>query len=174
MADETSESKQAQQSSRGEWLRFGILVVILIGVVGVVALSRPLIFGRIVPAVMVGGEKAAAEPEAYPAPAEAPAEAAPSEASPAAAGDNEVFIPAAASGSTEAAPVGGDEEEGATVETAVPPADPTPVIYTVQAGDTLLKISRQFNVDVNTLMAANNIGNADFIYVGQELVIPAK
>jgi LysM repeat protein len=172
MADETSESTQEQaaqpqQSGRGEWIKFGILVVILIGVVGVVALSRPLIFGRIVPAVMGGDAEPAAEPEASP-----------SEAYPAAAGDNELFIPAAASGS-EGTPVdvpeSGEEDGGETAVSPTEPAPaPTPIIYTVQTGDTLLKISRQFNVDVNALMAANNIGNADVIYIGQELTIPAK
>jgi LysM repeat protein len=44
--------------------------------------------------------------------------------------------------------------------------------YTIQRGDTLSAIARRYNVDVNTLAAANSIFNVDVIYAGQVLVIP--
>lgn len=47
--------------------------------------------------------------------------------------------------------------------------------YTVKAGDTLSKISKEFYGDANKYMdiaKANNIDNPDKINVGQELVIP--
>ena len=45
--------------------------------------------------------------------------------------------------------------------------------YVVQPGDTLFLISLKFNVDMSTIMAANNIANANFVYVGEQLVIPS-
>jgi LysM repeat protein len=45
--------------------------------------------------------------------------------------------------------------------------------YTVQRGDTLLRIATRYNVTVSALMAANQLANADRIYVGQSLIIPA-
>jgi len=44
--------------------------------------------------------------------------------------------------------------------------------YTVQAGDTLGKIARAFQVTVNRLIILNEIYNADQIEVGQVLIIP--
>ncbi|MCC6972887.1 MAG: LysM peptidoglycan-binding domain-containing protein [Anaerolineae bacterium] len=44
--------------------------------------------------------------------------------------------------------------------------------YTVQAGDTLNKIARRYNLTLAALMGANGIVNADLISVGQVLVIP--
>jgi LysM repeat protein len=44
--------------------------------------------------------------------------------------------------------------------------------YTVQSGDTLLKIARKFGLTVQQLQTANKIANPDRIYPGQVLVIP--
>jgi LysM repeat protein len=53
-------------------------------------------------------------------------------------------------------------------------AGTTQVEYVVALGDTLAKIARRFDVTVQNLMAANpNIKNADRVYVGQKLIIPA-
>src|SRR5205814_10147909 len=43
----------------------------------------------------------------------------------------------------------------------------------VQRGEELGLISKKFNVAVSDIMALNNIQNADQIYPGQKLVIPA-
>jgi LysM repeat protein len=48
-----------------------------------------------------------------------------------------------------------------------------PTQYTIQAGDTLTKISSQFGVTVNDIMRANNIVDANYIQTGQVLIIPA-
>jgi lysozyme len=45
--------------------------------------------------------------------------------------------------------------------------------YTVQSGDTLSDIARQFNVSVNQLVAANSLSNPNLIAVGQVLNIPS-
>jgi LysM repeat protein len=45
--------------------------------------------------------------------------------------------------------------------------------YTVQPGDNLFRISLRFGVSVAAIAQANNIGNANLIFVGQVLQIPA-
>jgi LysM repeat protein len=44
--------------------------------------------------------------------------------------------------------------------------------YTVQRGDTLSVIAARFGTTVQALVEANGLANADFVYVGQRLVIP--
>jgi hypothetical protein len=44
--------------------------------------------------------------------------------------------------------------------------------YAVKSGDTLWKISQQFGTTVTAIVQANNIANANLIYVGQRLTIP--
>jgi LysM repeat protein len=61
--------------------------------------------------------------------------------------------------------------------TAVPTAAPAPAsqrTYTVQPGDTLLSIARDFNTTVTAIVEANNLTpqQADSLRVGQKLVIP--
>ena len=50
------------------------------------------------------------------------------------------------------------------------------VIYTVQPGDTLWEIGKQFNISVGDLARQNRITDANRIYVGQRLRIttPAR
>jgi LysM repeat protein len=62
--------------------------------------------------------------------------------------------------------------------TVIPPtpaatANPTSTSYNVQAGDTLYKISRRYNVEVNALRTANNL-LSDTIYIGQTLLLPTS
>ena len=52
---------------------------------------------------------------------------------------------------------------------------PAPVQHTVHVvapGETLGYICNLYGVDINTLAHANNIANVNFIYVGQEILIP--
>lgn len=44
-------------------------------------------------------------------------------------------------------------------------------IHIVEAGETLSEIARQYNTDVATLLALNNLSNANLVYVGQQLVV---
>lgn len=60
-----------------------------------------------------------------------------------------------------------------------PPAPPPPerpastdLLYTIEQGDTLYSISRQFGISVDTLIEVNNISNPDVIRAGDTLVIP--
>ena len=45
-------------------------------------------------------------------------------------------------------------------------------VYVVQRGDSLSSIAARFGVDLNTLMAVNNITNPNQLAAGQQLVIP--
>ena len=60
--------------------------------------------------------------------------------------------------------------------TATPSATPTPQLrqHVVQAGDALLDIAEQYEVDLRALLAANDISNADVLYVGQVLTVPSS
>ena len=172
----------ASHEHRNQWIFFGILAGILFGVVLTIAVLRPLIFDRIVPAVM-GDFLPADVNEAAPTEDQAAEEAAASEenddAEDAESGENEVFIPAASGGNStaaeETAPVEEAVNETGEGETAVTsePA-PEPVTHTVQRGDNLTKIAQQYGVSVPDIMAANNLPNADYISVGQILIIPTN
>ena len=59
----------------------------------------------------------------------------------------------------------------AAVEEAAEPEAEVPS-HTVQAGDTLGRISAQFDVSVDDIMAANGLDNPNFLQVGQVLIIP--
>lgn len=48
-----------------------------------------------------------------------------------------------------------------------------PFLYEVESGDTLYSIAEKFDVaDVLIIMALNNMAADDFLYVGQQLIIP--
>jgi len=59
---------------------------------------------------------------------------------------------------------------------ATPPLRPTATRaegeYIVQAGDTLARLARRFDVTIREIAAANGIENIHFIVVGQRLIIP--
>lgn len=181
---DTAPEPQKEASShehRNQWILFGILVGILIGTVLVIAVLRPLIFNRIVPAVMgefvtpaptiidetMPTENQPASEETAPVQENREAVESPTE------GDTELFIPAASSGGDAGggAPSEQPVEEVATEEPA-PVSEP--MTHTVQVGDNLTKISAQYGVSVAEIMSANNLTNADYISVGQVLVIPTN
>ena len=74
----------------------------------------------------------------------------------------------------EPAPADTAEAPPATEEPAAEAADTAdlPTTYVVQAGDNLFRIGLNFGIDWNLIVAANGIIN-NFIYPGQELIIPA-
>jgi LysM repeat protein len=55
---------------------------------------------------------------------------------------------------------------------AIPSPKPTATIYIVQVGDSLSGIAFQFDVPVEDIMRANDLTDADLLFVGQELIIP--
>jgi len=165
---------------RNQWILFGILACILIGTVLVIAVLRPLIFDRIVPAVMgdfvTPGviEESAPIDEQTEKENQSDEETTPTDETDVVK-DNQVFIPAASGGGDEGggAPAPIEEDAGALVEeeTAVSPEQRT---HTVQAGENLTKISQQYGVSIPEIMAANNLPSADNISAGQILIIPAN
>ena len=58
--------------------------------------------------------------------------------------------------------------------TSPPTPTPTPVIYTVQAGDNLIGIAKEYGVSVEALQEANAILDPERLQIGQELVIPRE
>jgi LysM repeat protein len=54
-----------------------------------------------------------------------------------------------------------------------PTITPTPTIYTVEAGDTLLKIAIQFDRSIEAIQEINGIVDPRFLQIGQELIIPS-
>jgi peptidoglycan-N-acetylglucosamine deacetylase len=44
--------------------------------------------------------------------------------------------------------------------------------YVVRHGDTLSRIAQRFRTTIDLIMAANGIGNPNFVFVGQHLIIP--
>jgi LysM repeat protein len=58
------------------------------------------------------------------------------------------------------------------IATPTPTITPTPIIYTVQPGDTILKIALQFDRSNEAIQEANGIVDPRFLQIGQVLVIP--
>ncbi len=111
----------------------------------------------------IGAAAAAPEP-----PSSAPAAASTAEEPPAPATE-EVTIGAApetAAAETTAAATTAEAASGTAVEPiAIPDA------HIVQAGETLTGIARRYGIPAATLKALNNLGDADFIVVGQKLIL---
>lgn len=145
-----------QTTPGNEWRSFGILVVVLVGAVLVVALSRPLIFGRIVPAVLGDGLNKPAAVE------EMPVEQPQSE--PEATAVPEAPAAEAGGGAPNSVP---SEEDGEALPTAV-----NTITHIVQPGETVTQIAKQYGVTVDDIVAANNLSNPNQVQAGQQLLIP--
>ena len=46
--------------------------------------------------------------------------------------------------------------------------------YKIKQGDSIYSISRMYNVDIDTLLMLNGLNKNEYIYPGQELIIPLK
>jgi LysM repeat protein len=145
---------QDQESSTGEVVKFGAVIGVLIATILIVALLRPLIFGRIVPAVM-GSHLPQPTRPAQPViiiPIEPTATAIPT-----------VVVPLPSEEATPAPPSPVEET----------PATPAPTItHTVQRNENLITIAAQYGITVEALVKANNIPNPDRIEAGTVLTIP--
>lgn len=85
----------------------------------------------------------------------------------------EVEVVITATPESEAAALAETPTEVAAAPTVAPPATPVSGnTYTVQTGDTLSTIAQRTGVSVEQIVAANNLGSANIISVGQQLVIP--
>jgi nucleoid-associated protein YgaU len=156
---------ESEAETGGELFKFGILAIVLLFTVLIIALLRPLIFNRIVPAVLgegqlvaplvTGTEAETIKPEATEEGVEAVEET--NEGN---VGAEEETTP----NSTETPP---EPENPEDFPTAVPAQN-----HTVQAGETLTAISQRYGVTVQAIVAANNIPNPDRVAVGTVLIIP--
>lgn len=66
------------------------------------------------------------------------------------------------------------QEDAVSVPEPAPESVPQPLLYQVNAGDTLYNIARTFEVTVNDLVAVNAIHDPRSLKIGQELHIPGK
>lgn len=146
-------SEQGESRLSREWMKFFVLAGILAGAILVVALVRPFIFNRIVPAVM--GEGRLSAPMPVDTEAEQPSSETPVEEVTPTATEEEAKVP----------------EEQSLEEEEMPTAVAT-LTHIVQPGETLTQIARRFNVSVNDIVAANNLPNPNHIEVGHSLLIP--
>ena len=58
------------------------------------------------------------------------------------------------------------------IATSTPTVTPTPIIYTIQPGDTLLKIAIAFDRPSEAIQEINGIVDPRFLQIGQPLIIP--
>lgn len=59
-------------------------------------------------------------------------------------------------------------------DTPTPTATPTPIIYVIKKGDTLLPIARQFGVTVEEIQRVNGITDPRRLRIDQEIIIPPR
>jgi LysM repeat protein len=58
--------------------------------------------------------------------------------------------------------------------TPTPTVTPTPIIYVIKQGDTLLAIAREFGVTVKAIQEANGITDPRRLRINQEIIIPVE
>lgn len=56
--------------------------------------------------------------------------------------------------------------------TSTPTPEPTPIIHTLQSGDTLIGLARKYGVTVQAIQEANGITDPRGLLVGQQIIIP--
>lgn len=61
---------------------------------------------------------------------------------------------------------------GLQIEASAEPRLVTTTLHTIQRGETLFNIARNYGLTVDELVRANNIANSTLIYAGQQLIIP--
>lgn len=137
-------------TTQGEWTKFGILAIILVGTVLVIALIRPLVFDKIVPALLHNflnplPTLVVPTPNIFPT------------ATPFTEIQPTLTMPA-----TEATPT-----------LPLLPSPTTPMrVHIVQPGDVLVNIAQQYGVTVEAIMTLNNLTNPHQLQIGQQLLIP--
>lgn len=158
---------EPEEDTRGELIKFALLAVILLGTALVIGLLRPYIFNRIIPAVLGEGQPAATiiytETEAETLKPEAEEEEGTAAESPEAADVEE----SSEAETEEASEASGEPINPEDFPTAVPAQT-----HTVQAGENLTAIARQYGVTVQAIVDANQISNPDHVAAGTVLTIP--
>jgi LysM repeat protein len=149
-----------------EWARFGILIVVLIGAVLIIALSRSLIFGHIVPIVLGDGIMSTLPQADLEPPVRVPPEVDEPTETETESAEEEVQTPLDAQ-TEEAVETEETEDES---EAVLVPAES--VTHIVKTGETLTSIAEQYDVTVNALVAANGLTAPNRIRIGEQLEIP--
>lgn len=193
-----TEDTEARENE--EWIKFGVLAGVMAVVVLTVFLIRPLVFGHIIPVIMGEGivitapveelvpqilvpaiiEEPAATPRQEEPSNEVEAVAEPAEADTAEAAPAAEPAEAVPESAVEEAPEAALSEESApqpeaaieSVQSALPLA--APLVHRVKTGDTLIGIAAQYNVTVDQIVAANGLLSANYINIGDDLVIPQQ
>lgn len=150
---------------RGEIIKFVILVAVMLITILVVAVTRPFIFGRVVPAVLGEGQvdvtavddDTDSPTKAENGEAETPADTAGGDAEEMGEGETAV----------EDAPAASEKETGSEAG-----AESETETHVVLAGETVYAIARKYGVDVDAIVEANDLADPNRVTVGQTLVIP--
>ncbi|MFZ0543841.1 MAG: LysM domain-containing protein [Candidatus Promineifilaceae bacterium] len=153
--------QKTRPNNLGEYIKFGILALILLGTPVVIALLTPFIFGQIVPAVL-GASLPASPPVTLPGDQVVEPEpvVTPNTLAPA--------YPYPAPG------VGiGGEATLAPTPTIMEPAATAVTVHIVRAGDTLESIAAQYGVTSADIAVANNLQNPNQLSTGTVLIIPS-
>lgn len=143
-----SDQRDNRPAAGAEFIRFGILLLVLFFTVIIVAMLRPVIFQQIVPAVLGWGD-ATTTP--------LPIETVP-------AGTTPTAIPQ---------PATNTPEPPLVIEPTLE-SSPTPQIHTVQQGENLTTIANSYGVSVEAIVVANNLASPDQIQPGDQLIIPTQ
>lgn len=162
------ETREQQDGSRGEWLRFGALVGVLLGAILVVWAVRPFVTNRVVPAFL--GDWGEAHQVSLPIleAGETPVQ-------------EESGVEVEEETAVDTDPASAEASEPADIDEAYPaPTEPAPAaeeaagetMHVVQRGDTLFAIAQQYHVTIEQITSANNITNPNQIAIGDTLKIP--
>jgi LysM repeat protein len=153
----------ADNDSRGELVKFGLLILVFLITFGVIALVAPIV-GEIVPIVLGLDDATSAQPD--------PNADQPQNETPRPIDDSEdgAIPPDNEADNGENGDGNENGEEGADPdeESAAPPQQ----THTVQPGQNLTMIARQYDVTVEAIIQANNLTNPDRIEAGTVLIIP--
>lgn len=151
--------QEARKSNLGEYIKFFLLAVVLLGTPLVIAILIPFIFGQIVPTVLGSNlptdtpgvlQDQIVEPETF---------GTPGVVSP---GGSETGI------GGEVTPIGTPAGYPSPQDSVVDDV----LVHLVAPGDTLASIGREYGVTAEEIAAANNLQNPNEIFVGEVLIIP--
>lgn len=151
---------QNNTNAYNDLVKFGVLLLIFAGTILVVSLLRPLIFGRIVPAILGDTQAAAPQPVVPVVPSPASNEAPVAYPSP-----SEMVTPLETGMGAAAYPA---PEESPGDETA-----PQFITHVLQPGENLTRLATRYNVTVAQIIEANpGLPNPDNVQAGTALQIP--
>lgn len=151
---------QNKPNSYNDLVKFGVLLLIFAGTILVVSLLRPLIFGRIVPAILGDTQAAAPQPVVPVVPSPASSEAPVAYPAP-----SEMVTPPETEMGAAAYP---SPDEAATAENG-----PQFITHILQPGENLTRLATRYNVTVAQIIQANpGLTNPDNVQAGTALQIP--